>query len=51
MHTSKPPATKVSAFWIVCLVAAACATQGLRSAKTLSELADELYAEWLIRKG
>lgn len=42
---------QVNAFWIVCLLAAACATQGLRSAKMLAELADELYDEWLARKG
>lgn len=36
--------------WLACLGAAASATAGLRSAATLSELADELYSEWSLRR-
>ncbi len=40
-----------SVAWLACLASAAAATQGLRSAKTLSDLADELYVEWSARRG
>lgn len=38
-----------STAWLACLCAAASAIAGMRSAETLAQFADELYAEWLAR--
>lgn len=43
--------TKDAVAWLACLLAAAMATQGMRSAATLAGLADELLEEYRARRG